>query len=48
LANEYRLAHEIHGFSREELQKLASNSIRASFLPEIEKSGWLARIETIK
>ena len=48
IANEYRLAHEIHGFSRDELKKLASNSIRASFLPELEKSGWLARIESIE
>ncbi|MGB6830038.1 MAG: adenosine deaminase [Terracidiphilus sp.] len=48
VANEYRLAHKIHGFSRAELQKLASNSMRASFLPEIEKSKWLTRIETIQ
>jgi aminodeoxyfutalosine deaminase len=47
VANEYKLAHEIHEFSREELRKLASNSIRASFLPESGKSDWLARIELV-
>ena len=47
VANEYALAHEIHGFTRVELKKLASNSMSASFLPELEKSEWLARIETI-
>ena len=46
LANEYRLAAEVQGFSREDLRKLASSSIRSSFLPEIAKSAWLARIET--
>lgn len=48
LANEYRLAHKIHRFSREELKKLASNSMRASFLPESAKSAWLAQIETVE
>jgi adenosine deaminase/aminodeoxyfutalosine deaminase len=48
VANEYMLAHEIQGFSRVELKKLASNSVRASFLPEIAKSEWLARIATIE
>jgi adenosine deaminase/aminodeoxyfutalosine deaminase len=43
--NEYRLAHEIHGFTREELKQLASNSFRASFLPEEAKDQWLSRIE---
>jgi aminodeoxyfutalosine deaminase len=47
VANEYRLAHEIHSFSRSELKKLASYSIGVSFLPEKEKSEWLARIATI-
>ncbi len=46
LANEYLLAHTEQGFSREELRQLAANSIRASFLPEPEKSAWLARIDT--
>jgi len=46
LANEYLLAHTRQGFSREELRQLAANSFRASFLPDLEKSAWLARIET--
>lgn len=47
LANEFLLAHTQHGFNREELRRLAANSIRASFLPETAKAIWLARIETI-
>ena len=46
LANEYLLAYEQQGFTRDELRQLAANSIRASFLPETEKASWLARIET--
>lgn len=46
LANEYLLAHTEQGFDREELRRLTANSFRASFLPEVEKSKWLARIET--
>ena len=46
LANEFLLAHTEQGFTREELRQLAANSIRASFLPESDKSRWLARIET--
>ena len=46
LVNELLLAHTQHGFNREELRELAANSIRASFLPESDKSVWLARIET--
>ena len=48
LANEFLLAHTEQGFTREELRRLAANSIRASFLPEAEKTSWLARIDTIK
>ena len=48
LAGEFVLAHTHHGFNREELRKLAANSIRASFLPETGKSAWLARIDTIE
>ncbi|HEV2214651.1 MAG TPA: adenosine deaminase [Terracidiphilus sp.] len=44
LANEYLLAHSEQGFTAGELAQLAANSIRASFLPEAEKSAWLARI----
>jgi aminodeoxyfutalosine deaminase len=47
LANEYLLAHTQQGFTRDELRQLAANSIRASFLPDSDKSKWLARIETI-
>ncbi|MGD1108439.1 MAG: hypothetical protein ABR865_15470 [Terracidiphilus sp.] len=46
LANEFLLAHTQQGFTRDELRHLAANSIRASFLPENEKSSWLARINT--
>jgi adenosine deaminase/aminodeoxyfutalosine deaminase len=46
LANEFLLAHTEQGFTRDELRQLAANSIRASFLPENEKSSWLARINT--
>jgi adenosine deaminase/aminodeoxyfutalosine deaminase len=45
--NEYRLAHEMHGFDREELKALAANSFRASFLPETAKREWLSRIESM-
>ena len=47
LASEYCLAHTEQGFSRDELRKLASNSLRASFLPAAEKWAWLRRLETI-
>jgi adenosine deaminase/aminodeoxyfutalosine deaminase len=46
LANEFLLAHTEQGFTREELRRLAANSIQASFLPEVEKTLWLARINT--
>jgi adenosine deaminase/aminodeoxyfutalosine deaminase len=46
--NEYRLAHEVHGFNQNELKALAANSFRASFLPEQEKQQWLSRIESIE
>jgi aminodeoxyfutalosine deaminase len=45
LVNEFLLAHTQQGFTGEELRQLAANSINASFLPEIEKAAWLARIE---
>ena len=47
VANEYRLAATEHGFTREELRQLASNSIRASFLPDTAKEAWLARIGAV-
>src|ERR1035437_3663751 len=46
LVNEYMLAHIEQGFTAEELRQLAANSIRASFLPESEKSAWLSRIDS--
>jgi aminodeoxyfutalosine deaminase len=46
VAHEYLLAHTEQGFSREELRKLAANSIHASFLPESAKNAWLFQIET--
>jgi adenosine deaminase/aminodeoxyfutalosine deaminase len=48
VANEYLLAHREQGFGREELRKLASNSMRASFLPESDKDAWLSRIGTLE
>jgi len=45
LANEYLLAHTEQGFTRAELRQLATNSIRASFLPDSQKSSWLSHIE---
>jgi aminodeoxyfutalosine deaminase len=48
VANEYLLAHTIHGFSREELRQLAANSIHSSFLPKPAKAAWLARIDSAK
>jgi adenosine deaminase/aminodeoxyfutalosine deaminase len=46
LANEYLLAHIEQGFSRDELRRLAANSMRASFLPDATKEIWLSRIAT--
>ncbi len=43
--NEYVLAHSEQGFTREELRRLAANSIQASFLPDSAKAAWLARVE---
>jgi adenosine deaminase/aminodeoxyfutalosine deaminase len=48
VANEYLLAHTEHGFTREELRRLAANSIRASFLPEAEKATCMTQIESIQ
>jgi aminodeoxyfutalosine deaminase len=45
--NEYRLAHTIQGFSKEELKQLAANSFRASFLPEEAKRQWISQIESL-
>jgi len=46
VAHEYLLAHHVQGFSREELRRLASNSILASFLPAGDKAAWISRIES--
>lgn len=48
VASEYLLAHTVQNFTPEELRQLARNSIRASFLPEVEKSSWLAQIDTLQ
>ena len=45
--NEYRLAQELQGFTRDELKTLATNSFRASFLPDAEKQRWISRIESM-
>jgi aminodeoxyfutalosine deaminase len=42
--DEYRLAHTVQGFNKEELKQLAANSFRASFLPDTVKQHWLAQI----
>lgn len=47
VTNEYLQAHLEQGFTREELRRLAANSIEASFLPAAEKSEWLARVRAI-
>lgn len=44
IANEYLLAHTEQGFSRDELRKLAANSMRASFLPAATRDSWLSKI----
>jgi adenosine deaminase/aminodeoxyfutalosine deaminase len=43
LANEYLQAHTEQGFTPDELQQLAANSIGASFLPESDKERLLSR-----
>jgi len=48
LVNEFLLAHSEQGFTRQELRCLAANSMRASFLPEVEKAAWLAQFDTIE
>lgn len=48
LANEFLLAHSEQNFNRDELRRLASNSIRASFLPYSEQAIWLDRIESVQ
>jgi adenosine deaminase/aminodeoxyfutalosine deaminase len=48
LAGEFALAHAVQEFTHDELRQLASNSIKASFLPDAEKSLWLSRIEAIQ
>jgi adenosine deaminase/aminodeoxyfutalosine deaminase len=42
LNREYLLAHEVFGFSRDELRRLAMNSFEAAFLPPEEKQPYLA------
>ena len=47
LEEEYGKAHREHGFSREELKRLAANSFRASFLPEKERERWVRAVEAM-
>ena len=42
LNREYLLAHEVFGFTRDELRQLAINSFRSAFLPPDEKQPYLA------
>ena len=44
IANEYLLAHSEQKFSRDELRQLASNSMRASFLPASTRDSWISKI----
>jgi len=48
LESEYLLAHRQQGFDRDQLRRLASNSMRASFLPEAEKVSWMAHIDSTR
>jgi adenosine deaminase/aminodeoxyfutalosine deaminase len=48
LAHEYLLAHTEQNFTRDELRQLAANSINASFLPMVEKTEWLFRINATR
>ena len=48
LANEFLLAHTEQGFSTAELRRLASNSIRASFLPESDQIALIARVDSVE
>jgi len=48
LLGEYTKAHTLQGFNSNELCRLASNSFRASFLPEAEKSCWMDQIESFQ
>jgi adenosine deaminase/aminodeoxyfutalosine deaminase len=45
LVHEYLRAHTEQGFTRQELRQLAENSIRSSFLPELEKAALIARFD---
>ncbi|MGD0097040.1 MAG: adenosine deaminase [Terracidiphilus sp.] len=48
LANEYLVAHQEYGFTRDDLRHLAANSIHASFLPTPAKVDLLFRIDSTK
>ncbi len=48
LEGEYRLAHEVFGFTEEHLRELAANSVEASFLPATRKVELLHQIEQVK
>jgi adenosine deaminase/aminodeoxyfutalosine deaminase len=45
--DEYRLAHEMFGFTREQLRELARNSFEASFLPTQKKLLHLNEIDSL-
>ncbi len=45
ICREYQVAQDVYGFTDEELEHLAMNSFRASFLPDGEKRRMLRRFE---
>ncbi|HPN33178.1 MAG TPA: adenosine deaminase [bacterium] len=47
LTGEYELAYRAFGFSEQELQRIAHNGIKASFLPEEARGHMLQRMEPI-
>ncbi|HWA94874.1 MAG TPA: adenosine deaminase [Terracidiphilus sp.] len=45
LVDEFVQAYKLQGFTREDLRRLAVNSLEASFLPEEMRRAWLTRVD---